>query len=158
MAPKSLHGIASWTLLLTLVHVTSHAAGDRSEKEDQRAYPMMAKYMELLHSNVGDFKDQLISLDGLGSKAESESQKFGEHVEFLDHGLENFRNQVKKFRKVVADSAEKDIGKTRKILQEGKFNGEGLKNNPELMGMYSVPDELKAPAATAGGSLVEVHS
>merc|ERR1719217_1270706 len=60
-------------------------------------------------------------LDNLGSKAELESARFGQHVKFLDHGLENFKDQVGAFRKVVADNAKSELGETRRILKAGQF-------------------------------------
>merc|ERR1719502_2499520 len=105
---------------------------------------MVQKYMNILHGKVGEFKDELTHLDTLGSKAEQESQKFGEHVSFLDSGLDNFRNQVKKFRKVVAHSASEQLGRTRKILEQGKFTGNaGTGTEATIMGMHgNVPASM----------------
>merc|ERR1719247_2900401 len=44
-------------------------------------------------------------------------------VAFLDKGMHNFRDQIGRFRQVVAAKARKQLGTARKILQEGEFTG-----------------------------------
>lgn len=128
-------------MLLTVAYFATLTCAERSANHEEFGhYPMIAKYMELLHQHVGEFKDQLVNVDKLSSKAQEDSKMFGRHMEFLDHGLENFRDQVKNFRGVVAHNASNRLQMTRGILQEGKEQGgftHRLAMQPGIVGFYA---------------------
>jgi len=148
--------------LLICLHLCGPTLADRGESIDlasedpkgisngRREYPMMAAYMKKLHGETGKFKDELADLDKLVFNAEKESLKFGNHVQYLDSSLNNFKDQVKNFREVVSKSASEEIGRTKQILQQGKWQGDSLASDPALMGISPHSAALEGPLLTEG--------
>merc|ERR1719440_543671 len=131
--------MARAVLLLFLVPLADHAVGDRSEKQESRqhGYPMMNKYLELLRDNTESFDDEFQDLDELGQSAEHESKRFGNHVDLMNDGIDNFIQQVSAFRQLLSNSAKSQIAKTKQTLKKGQWISSTAAEDGEKVGIWS---------------------